>query len=219
MDQALMLNIVGWLWVLASLGALATVVLLADEASGSIRFLPQVGPGVVAISAMASLVAALHVVGYPAVGLWAWRIVSVLYVLFAIFVATNTGSDAAERAGVVVNVALALLTSIASFVIRQVFVPAAASSSPAPAKSIIAIQGVQLWHGLALSILGLGTVVFLFLFIRMIERGVPPQVESQWGGIGGGMGGWRMSASLTYLVTALVFGVLFAFFIVQLKAA
>jgi hypothetical protein len=37
------------------------------------------------------------------------------------------------------------------------------------------------------------------------ERGQPFGVESHWGGLGGGLGGWRVSPQVIYLVAALVF--------------
>ncbi len=48
-------------------------------------------------------------------------------------------------------------------------------------------------------------------FVRE-ARQEPPQIETHWGGLGGGLGGWRISASLAYLVAALAFGGMFTAF-------
>jgi hypothetical protein len=47
------------------------------------------------------------------------------------------------------------------------------------------------------------------LFLRSIEADKRISVESEWGGLGGGLGGWRVSASLTFLlISAALFAVL-----------
>lgn len=45
----------------------------------------------------------------------------------------------------------------------------------------------------------------------------PPSLESSWGGLGGGLGGWKMSPSLTWLIMALLTTVLFAGVALQLS--
>jgi hypothetical protein len=54
-----------------------------------------------------------------------------------------------------------------------------------------------------------GGVILLLIpkFLKSI-RFEPLQVESHWGGLGGGLGGWRLSRSLTYLLVLLAFSVL-----------
>src|SRR4029450_7897614 len=111
-------------------------------------------------------------------------------------------------------VAVAMLG--ASFVARQPVVSASTVTAESAVRAIT-IDGVRLWRGIALAPIGFGPIVFVWLFVRMVERGVTPQVESHWGGIGGGLGGWRVSASLTYRAAAAVFGVLFAIFVMQLE--
>ena len=118
--------------------------------------------------------------------------------------------------GIVVNGVIAGATVVTS-------TPAQSAALPSPqlptlSISVIAFSGVTLWHGIALALLAIGTVVFIVLFIRMLESGDSPQLESHWGGIGGGLGGWRLSGSLTYLAAATVFGVLFAFFVLHLDS-
>jgi hypothetical protein len=52
------------------------------------------------------------------------------------------------------------------------------------------------------------TLMFVWGFIATVRR-ESPRIESHWGGFGGGLGGWRISESLAYLVGAMVFGALF----------
>jgi hypothetical protein len=57
-----------------------------------------------------------------------------------------------------------------------------------------------IWHDILLTVLSLITLVFLGLFIHEMRQGHAPTIDSNWGGIGGGGGGWRMSSSLAYLL-------------------
>lgn len=54
-------------------------------------------------------------------------------------------------------------------------------------------------------------IFMLWGFARHAQKD-PPQIETHWGGLGGGLGGWRVSASLAYLVAALAFGGMFTAF-------
>jgi hypothetical protein len=71
--------------------------------------------------------------------------------------------------------------------------------------SLVAIMAdLVIWHRqVFLAGLFLITVLFLVLFIQEMRRGRGPTIESNWGGIGGGGSGWRMSGSLTYLLAML----------------
>jgi len=71
------------------------------------------------------------------------------------------------------------------------------------------------WFG-ALGLLGIGTLVFLFLFVGRLQRGGAPKIETHWGGIGGGLGGWRMSSSLGYLVVAIILTTCFSMLLLKL---
>jgi hypothetical protein len=85
------------------------------------------------------------------------------------------------------------------------------SVTPTPAVFQAASQSaVPFSETAALTLFALGTVVAVALFLWAVRRGDLPQIESHWGGLGGGMGGWRISASMAYLVTATIFGSLFA---------
>jgi len=219
MDEAVVMAVVAWLWGLSGLTALVLIGYLASDLSDENEFATYGIASVGAICGIASVVFALHILGYPRVAIWAWRVPAAAYLPVAVYMVTKVGAAVKARLGAILNIVIALLLSIASFLVRQIFVPRPADAPAAPVKfPSITFSGVHVWHGIALGVLGFGTLLFLVLFIRMIERGVAPQIETQWGGIGGGMGGWRVSASLTYLAATVVFGVLFAFFIIQLKA-
>lgn len=64
----------------------------------------------------------------------------------------------------------------------------------------LTLADLLIWHHVLLTGLSLITVLFLGLFIQEMRRGRAPMIESNWGGIGGGGGGWRMSGSLAYLL-------------------
>jgi hypothetical protein len=57
-----------------------------------------------------------------------------------------------------------------------------------------------------LAVLGGLTVWFIGLFLRAVDADGPPHVETHWGGLGGGIGGWSLSSSLIYLICAGVVG-------------
>jgi hypothetical protein len=57
---------------------------------------------------------------------------------------------------------------------------------------------------------------FSWTFVRSMALDGPPQIESNWGGIGGGIGGWRFSDSLVYVLCALTFGVCTSFAFIEI---
>lgn len=210
------------------LGGAALVVVIAWDA---FRHPPSQGEDylsvfVAMLAGIGSMVLAARSAGFPTAALWAWRASSIAVLLVSIFATKNAStagtvrstSDVPPRrswaapAAAGLGVIVALLLSVASLVAGDAFMRRAPAS-----KVLFTIDGVRLWQGIALAILAIGTIVFLWLFVRMIDRGITPQFESHWGGLGGGMSGWRISPSLTYLLAALVFGTLFAIFVVQLE--
>lgn len=50
------------------------------------------------------------------------------------------------------------------------------------------------------------TAWFLVLFLQAVNTDGPPHFETNWGGLGGGIGGWRFSTSLIYLMCSFVGG-------------
>lgn len=69
----------------------------------------------------------------------------------------------------------------------------------------VARQEVTGLRGAGLSLAGGITLWFLHLFVDSVRDGQWPAFESHWGGLGGGLGGWRVSPSLLYLLGALGF--------------
>jgi hypothetical protein len=53
------------------------------------------------------------------------------------------------------------------------------------------------------------------LFIRSMEKENRLAIESNWGGLGGGLGGWRVSSTLTFLLTSVA---LFALLVTAISA-
>jgi hypothetical protein len=70
-----------------------------------------------------------------------------------------------------------------------------------------------------IALLGVCTLAFAGLFVRETWRGHSAEVESHWGGFGGGLGGWRVSPSLTYLVCALAFGTMVSVLVARASPA
>lgn len=66
------------------------------------------------------------------------------------------------------------------------------------------------WPAFVISMFGALTVLFGAGFFIAVLLGDAPVVESHWGGLGGTLGGWRVSRSLVYLLGALAFGVITA---------
>jgi len=69
------------------------------------------------------------------------------------------------------------------------------------------------------SILGGLSLWFAWMFVSSVEREGPPQIDTNWGGLGGGLGGWRCSSSLVYGLCALTFGICTGITFLQLPAA
>jgi hypothetical protein len=53
-------------------------------------------------------------------------------------------------------------------------------------------------------------VLSAWLFVRSMEREERIELQSHWGGLGGGLGGWRLSRSLVFLGTTAVTFILLA---------
>ena len=79
--------------------------------------------------------------------------------------------------------------------------PAGSAGAPdLPAKEIARILLMALG-----GLLGAAFVWCVWLFVRLVGDGVPVSIESHWGGIGGGIGGWSLSPSMAYLAASLLF--------------
>jgi hypothetical protein len=85
-----------------------------------------------------------------------------------------------------------------------------ASSTPASAVAPKIAATANDFAIAALLLLGLGTVLFTFFLVLDLREGHPVAVETHWGGLGGGVGGWRLSRALSMLIATLVFAVGFS---------
>jgi hypothetical protein len=68
----------------------------------------------------------------------------------------------------------------------------------------------------ALIVLGAGALYFTYLFVQHIRYGHKVGIESHWGGLGGGLGGWRISSALCFLIGSLVFAASFSALAIRL---
>lgn len=149
-------------------------------------------------------------IGHPVVATWTWRILAGAAVCFGAVCSIGImigREETGETVSVIGSTALATVLFILSIWARPaVAVPQATNVSRA---AETAYPQITVWHNVALTILILGTLTFIALFVAAVRRGIFPAIESHWGGLGGGLGGWQMSPSLSYLVAAVVFGILF----------
>ncbi len=60
----------------------------------------------------------------------------------------------------------------------------------------------------AVLVLGVLMIIFLGLFVFTAWADPRPQFEGNWGGLGGGLGGWRISTSIVYLALAVAMGIM-----------
>ncbi len=73
------------------------------------------------------------------------------------------------------------------------------------------LRAAALLFGLLLALLLGAALALFFLAFTETAGGGPPSVESSWGGLGGGLGGWRLSPALVYFLGALFLAGLFGF--------
>jgi hypothetical protein len=84
----------------------------------------------------------------------------------------------------------------------------AQGAGAAPADTVTVPASATVWSEpqvIGALLLAVLMLVFLGLFVSEARRH-PASVDSHWGGFGGGLGGFRISASVLYLLAALSFG-------------
>lgn len=209
-----------WIWLI--LGFVQMVLLFFIRLTGmdDDRWRPILFFTLPMTVAMGLSVLGFAAVGQPQIALTVWRILAVVLVAHRLITAGIKIKEGKRLSAgiwgggsILLAVLLVLafasntesLTHTVSIGVVQPNLPTLVPSQPAE----VHISAAAIWRFLATGLLAMGTVVFFVLFVGLIQRGVPLQVESHWGGIGGGLGGWRLSSALTYLLVAILFGGIF----------
>jgi hypothetical protein len=205
----------GWVWVVVGLGLHGLLLHVSLTSGVRIEAASYLMASLIALAASGLLVSALILLGLTDAARWGWRISGGLLVLVSVWMGARAEPSFVSRVAAAGNFVVAGLVAGAGMAIGSLGPPTSAGEL-GKRLGTVTIDGVGLWHGVALGMLGLVTAAFLILFVRALERGVTLQVESHWGGLGSGLGGWRMSSSLTYLLVATAFGMLFAVFVLWL---
>jgi len=81
---------------------------------------------------------------------------------------------------------------------------------------LLASRAAPLWALMVFVALGASLVIWAF---ALVQRGSKIGVSSDWGGFGGGLGGWQVSAPLALLIFALIFSLLGAGLALSLLSA
>jgi|GEM_PF-5395829 len=81
---------------------------------------------------------------------------------------------------------------------------------------LLASRAAPMWALMVFVALGASLVIWAF---ALVQRGGKIGVSSDWGGFGGGLGGWQISAPLALLVFALIFSLLGAGLALSLLSA
>lgn len=74
----------------------------------------------------------------------------------------------------------------------------------------LALGSAQLGRSAVMLFLACMSLLFVWKLLSELRVGERLSIESHWGGFGNGLGGWRLSSSLVYLVAAISFGIIFA---------
>jgi hypothetical protein len=218
MDHSLSFLIAAWIWTVLSA---ATVCGLVIGAVLSFRDFEAYAVAILLLGASAAtglLFASLSFLGVPVAAIWAWRIlagVACAYGLLGVAKALREDSDVGEVLSIVGATVLAgaVLTTGILTASRPFTPPPVTAASPHIAGTLA--SQIDVWHTFALAMLALTTMTFLLLFLLAMRRGIPPAVESHWGGLGGGITGWEISKSLSYLIGVIVCAVLFSLFLLR----
>ena len=224
------ISIAAWGW--AAIGVLglarlaATLVNSIDDDAGPhvvvFRLVPLLG-----FSGLLTLCAAA--IGWPVVSLYAWRVTAIYAAIVSTGMIAATlrrrgrGPPGAESSSLTKG---SFWAAVIGLVVTLGFVFLSFQSQPPQVSThsipVVATEILKSTHRASyyfwtstLVLLGVGTFILLVLFVQRLQRGGAPQIETHWGGIGGGLGGWRMSASLGYLIIATVLAVLFVVFFLQ----
>lgn len=225
MEPSLTLQISAWLCALLGAGSVVAVVaaLVNTIREASWDWTSALIGSLWGAGASALLFFGLAAAGFPEQAVWTWRATAIGLVLLnaRVWVKSFADTDSVwqdllQVLAFVFAVALAVLSCLVAGLKTVTEVP-----SPQPPASTIrwTIEGVPLWHNVALCLFAASFILFILLFIGRVRKGNLAQIESHWGGLGGGLGGWRISTSLSYLLAALLCGLSFTAFVYRLEPA
>jgi hypothetical protein len=214
MDPSLSLTIAMWIWAILSIaavigsGTLAVLALREDEwVLTSLVLLCFAG-------SLGFLYFSTLILGQPVVAIWVWRALAGLAVGFGLLSCALMLRTNERRAPQILSMLGATIIVLILFVLSILGVATPADITLETTTTAGTSELIS-WHNVALTVLALGTLAFILLFVAATQNGIQPAIESHWGGLGGGFGGWRMSSSLSYLVCAVVFGALFSLLAVR----
>jgi hypothetical protein len=222
MDPSLALSLAHWTWVVLSTLALicAATLIWAFVVEGDEWFVVALAL-LCMVASIGFLYFSVSAVGGLTVAKWIWLIANGIALgggLLCCVAARIQRADVAQILSVLGATVLAGFTFITSIFATTGPVTRSheALSAAAPVTSgVVFLSQISIWHNVTLTVLGVGILVFLILFIADVGRGISPGVESHWDGLGGGVGGWQMSSSLTYFLGVLIFGVLFSVLVLR----
>ena len=234
-----------WFWIVTGVAGIifAIYLTLQEDTDDSLTIAATMG---IKAGAGGLLSLAVVAAGSPGASLVLWRGTAIIGVVMGLAIGTRvfrigpaiaTGPPGSTTPSLVMGPTIgksggrrsaALWTTIIGTVAMMVttFLSFQSYSIPLSREAINAITRAQasttitaatgVWISL-LIVLAVGITYFLLLFVRRLERGGAPQIETHWGGIGGGLGGWRLSSSLGYLLIAVVLSVVFTIFFLHFQ--
>jgi hypothetical protein len=216
MDGSINLQVAVWIWVaLGAAGVIGAAILaFADVGMDSDEWWATAICLGMGSGGSGLLTLALAMGGWPSIALYVWRGTAIAIAFFglAIFV-----QDRSPESRWIAAFGLSLAAVFASLSFQAPSLPKGTgiSVSSVAVKTqgqITPSLSTLIWCG-TLILLAIGTLIFLVLFAQRLRYGGAPKLETHWEGIGGGLGGWRMSSSLGYLLVACVLALLFTIFL------
>jgi len=247
MDPSISLQITAWFWItMGAAGVIGAVIRTFTAAVESEQNWWEI-PVFLGIAYAGNGLSTLGVAaaGWPSIALYVWRATAIICVLIGSIIFTRIiiakrgrhrgsaegrdGSPGFEPEGSrfsygpllwSTTISTGILAAMAWLSFRsnppEISSDALSSAAPVAATSVLPAASI-LWLA-TLVVLGLGTIYFLYLFVQRLEEGGAPQIEAHWGGIGGGLGGWRMSPALGHVLVATLLAILFTVFLFRLDS-
>ena len=238
MTHLMFLSIALWIWVVSAVGAMVFLIWLwSSEDVDSPKGLAAILAFLVAASGL--LFCSLELLGFPLVALWSWRVLSgavaiTCPIVLAWLVVHERRSSYSLSEGAqyrrppdTLGRLLMIGTMLLAMAVFACAIGATAPEAGTPALVPATVRQalthtvadslvrMDFWHAASLVTFGGGTLLFGLLFILALQRSGLLWLESSSGGLGGGVGGWRVSSSAGYLAAAIVFGVMFGTLIVH----